>query len=247
MRFLRLLLVFALLAASAARAATAPSDGRQLDDLERGIVRDPENLALAADYRQLAIQAGAYDRSIKLFERLSKRRDAGANAFMNLALAYVDRVPASGAIRQVFLGRDAIDALTKSIARQPNDLAYLVRGVINLFFDKAIFHRVDKGVADLEEARRLSAAHPHAAYVVRIYTSLGDGYFRLDQPQKAREIWRAGQQAFPSDEGLRRRLNASDADARGIIAHVLDADVRVDTSLRDFLGNTVQTIATARE
>jgi len=67
-------------------------------------VRDPENLVPAAAYRLRVIETGAYDRSIKLFEQLAKRRESNANAFLNLAFAYIDRVPASSALRQVFLG-----------------------------------------------------------------------------------------------------------------------------------------------
>ena len=213
--------------------SSAISVSRPLEELEGKLERDPESLTLGAEYRRQIIAAGAYDRSIKLFERLSKRPQAGANAFLNLAFAYVDRVPAASAIRQVFLGRDAIGALTKSISIRPTALAYLVRGLVNLYYDKAVFHRTDKGVADLEEARRWSSTDPRAPYAVRIFVALGDGYWRLDQPIRARQVWREGLVRFPADDRLRDRLDGSDDAVRRMIAHALDADVRVDTSLRD--------------
>lgn len=208
--------------------------GYALDVLERRVQSDPESLQVAAEYRQQVIAASAYDRAISLFERLSKRPGAGAHAFVNLALAYVDKVPVSGSIRQALLGRDAIRALSRSIELAPSELAFFVRGLINLYYDRAIFHRTEKGVADLEEARRLTvAAHPNASYMPRILQTLGDGYFRLDQRDKARQTWRDGLALAPDSEPLRQRLAASDEGARSVVAQALNADVRVDTSLHE--------------
>jgi tetratricopeptide (TPR) repeat protein len=215
-------------------AADVAEAGHALDVLERRVQNEPESLQIAAEYRQHVIAAGAYDRAIALFERLSKRPGAGAHAFVNLALAYVDKVPVSGSIRQALLGRDAIRALSRSIELAPSELAFFVRGLINLYYDRAIFHRTEKGVADLEEARRLTVAvHANASYMPRILQTLGDGYFRLDQRDKARQTWRDGLVLAPDNEPLRRRLAASDEGARGIIAQALSADVRVDTSLHE--------------
>lgn len=221
----------------AAGPAPAPSEpattNRLLDELEARLVQDPASLRVGAEYRLLVIETGRYERSIKLFERLSKDSRGGANRFLNLALANVDKVPVSGVIRQALLGRDAIDATTRAIAIEPTDIAYLIRGLVNLFYDRAIFHRTDKGVADLEEARRLAAAHPHMPHVARIFAALGDGYWRLKRPDKAREMWREGLAGFPDAESLRVRLNARDDQLAGIVEHALDADVRVDTTLRE--------------
>jgi hypothetical protein len=229
-------LSFLLIALTVAGLAGAPSDpatNRLLDDLEARLTRDPASLRLGAEYRQMVIETGRYDRSLKLFERLSKDSRGGANRFLNLALASVDKVPVSGSIRQALLGRDAIDATTRAIAIEPTDIAYLLRGLVNLFYDRAIFHRTDKGVADLEEARRLSLAHPHLPYVARILTALGDGYWRLNRHDKARDVWRDGLAGFPDADGLRARLSARDEQTSAIVEHALDADVRVDTTLRE--------------
>ena len=47
--------------------ATVPATVVQL---EQAVQRDPENLTLAADYRQLVIASGEFDRSIGVFEKL---------------------------------------------------------------------------------------------------------------------------------------------------------------------------------
>src|SRR4029078_9286664 len=100
--------------------------------------------------RQLVIETGRYDRSLKLFERLARDPRAGANGFLNLALANVDKVPVSGTVPPALLGREALNALTRAIAIEPSDLAYLIRGLVNLYYDQFVFHPTDKGVADLE-------------------------------------------------------------------------------------------------
>jgi tetratricopeptide (TPR) repeat protein len=196
---------------------------------------DPENLRVAAEYRQAAIDAGEYDRAITFFDGLAARPGAGPHALLNLGLAYIDKIPAVGAFRRISLGNNATAALTRSLERDPSDLAYLVRGLVNLHFEKGLFHRTPAGVADLEHALRLAAAHADRRYVARIYVSLGDGYWRLKNRDKARATWRDGQSRFPGDARLRLRLSAADGVITDTIAHDLDAGVRVDTSLRDVL------------
>jgi tetratricopeptide (TPR) repeat protein len=234
MSSIRWAVVFVLLAGPTLGADSRSVAAYQpLEAFEQRLSHDPENLRVGAEYRQLVISQGSYDRAIKFLGGLAKQPGAGANAHLNLALAYVDKVPVSGVIRQAYLGRDAISALTRSIAIAPSEVAFFIRGVVNLYYDRAIFHRADKGVADLEEAKRLSAAHPQLEYVSRIFVSLGDGYWRLGQQAKAKQVWKEGIARFPDTELLRTRVNATDEKLHGIIAHAFDADVRVDTSLRE--------------
>src|SRR5207302_742842 len=136
--------VLALLACAAVQSSETPVAAR-LTDLERAIAADLENLALAADYRQLTIAAGQFDRSIDFLDKLAKRKGSGPNVRVSLALAYVDKVPTAGDVRRLYLGRDAMNALTASIAQRPCVLAYYMRGLINLYYNRFIFHRADKG------------------------------------------------------------------------------------------------------
>lgn len=208
--------------------------------LESRVAADPENLRVAADYRQAAIAAGDYSRAIAFLDDLTRRPGAGPHAFLNLGLAYIDRIPAVGAFKRISLGNDATKALTRSIEREPTDVAYLIRGIVNLHFEKGWFHRTPEGVADLEHALQLATGRSADAsrasvkpYVARIYTALGDGYWQLKNRDKARATWREGQAMFPGDERLRIRTSATDRAIADTIAHDLDAGVRVDTSLRD--------------
>jgi tetratricopeptide (TPR) repeat protein len=204
-------------------------------NLERSIQGDPENLPLAASYRALAIEAAQFDRSIDFLEKIAKRKGSGPNIYISLALAYVDKVPPAGDIRRLFLGRDAMSALTKSIEQRPCALAYYLRGVINLYYNRRIFNRTDKGVADLERALAMTTAHSPPALIARIYTSLGDGNFKLGNLAKARELWSTGAAKSPDDPALRRRLDNQGQELEWAVGQALAAERRADTSLRGLL------------
>jgi tetratricopeptide (TPR) repeat protein len=246
MTFLLALLIGAAALADPAASTTEPAAAnRRLDGFETRLLQEPGNLRVAAEYRQLVIETGRYDRGIKLFERLAHDPRGGANRFLNLALANVDKVPVSGSVRRALLGRDALDALTHAIAIEPTDLAYLIRGLVNLYYDQFVFHRTDKAVADLEVARKLASVHPQVAYMPRILVALGDGYWRLHQHDKARDVWGEGLAAWPDTDGFRVRLNATDAEIPDIIERALDAGVRVDTTLRELFPDLTPTASKA--
>src|SRR5665213_2989893 len=221
-------LLVALLIAVAADLVPLPA-------LETRLMADAENLRAGSEYRQAIIAAGEFDRAIRFFDGLAMRPGAGPHAFLNLGLAYLDKIPAAGAFRLISLGNNATRALTRSIELEPTDVAYLIRGLVNLCFEKGPFHRTPDGVADLEAALRLAEPHHERPYVARIYIALGDGYWRLKNPAKAREVWRDGQIRFPANDRLRSRLTSADAALTGMLARELDASVRVDTSLTDVL------------
>jgi tetratricopeptide (TPR) repeat protein len=220
---------------ASATVADAGSDSRTTVELERALQNDPENLLLAADFRQLAIAARDFDRPIGVLEKLAKRKGSGPNVQISLALAYVDKVPTSGDIRRLYLGRDAIGALTRAIAQQPTPLAYYVRGLINLYYNNFIFHRVPRGIADLEQALAMTTAASPPALMLRVRTALGDGYFRLGNAAKARDVWSAAQKQFPADAGLKNRLEKQGTELEDIITTALTASTRVDTTLADLL------------
>jgi tetratricopeptide (TPR) repeat protein len=220
---------------AAATVADAGSDMRSLVEIERAVQSDPENLQLAADYRQQAIPARDFDRPIGVLEKLAKQKGSGPNVQISLALAYVDKVPTSGDIRRLYLGRDAIGALTRAIAQQPTPLAYYVRGLINLYYNNFIFRRVPQGIADLEQALAMTTAASPPALILRVRTALGDGYFRLGNAAKARDEWSAAQKQFPADAGLKNRLEKQGTELEDLVTTALTASTRVDTSLGDLL------------
>jgi tetratricopeptide (TPR) repeat protein len=206
-----------------------------LGALEARLAAGPENLKAGAEYRQAAIAESAYDRAIAFLERLSTQPNAGPHVYLNLALAYVDKIPTVSAFRRISIGNKATKAVTRSIELRPSEVSYAVRGMVNLRFEKGFYHRTPQGVADLEEARRLSASHSRTPYVARIYVALGDGYWRLKNRTKAREVWQEGAGLFPADAQLRQRVTSPDSAVTATIDRTLDPGARVDTSLREVL------------
>jgi len=206
-----------------------------LNDLEQAVQRDPENLKVAAEYRQLVIASGDFDRSIDALEKLAKRKGSGPNIYISLALAYVDKVPSSGDIRRLYLGRDAVGAATKSIERQPSVMAYYIRGLVNLYYNNFIFRRISRGIADLQQALTLVTPETPRPLVARVYASIGDGYWRLEDRANAREVWARGAEACPRDAGLQARLSSDERHVADTVSAALYAGTRVDTTLRDLV------------
>lgn len=231
MRGLPLALVIVAAGATPCAAANDAACNR-CAALEQRLTSEPENLAIAAEYRQLAIEANDVNRPIRFFERLAKR-SPGPNVYISLALAYVDKVPTSGDLRRLYLGRDAMAAATKSIERRPSVLAYYIRGLVNLYYNNFIFKRIPHGLADLQQALALVTSETPAALAARVYVSLGDGHWRIDERPKAREWWRRGLERYPADEVLKARLSADNEAVRRQVTEALYAGTRVDTSLRE--------------
>lgn len=218
----------AVLAAFVSLGAQAPT----LDALERAVAEGPEYLRLAADYRQMVVAAGKFDRAINFLQTLANRKGSGPNIKISLALAYVDKVPTAGEIRRLYLGRSAMNTLTKSIEQRPSALAYYVRGVINLYYNNFIFHRAPRGIDDLQKALSLVTPETPPVLAWRVWASLGDGYWRIEQTDKAREAWKKGLALFPDAPELNRRTSGDDGVVERIVHDALDPDTRVDSSLR---------------
>lgn len=233
MRLLALMCVVLAIAAPIIRAED-PIAGR-LVAFERSIDADPENLELAAQYRAVASGAARYDRAIGFLERIAKRKGGGPNAYINLALAYVDKVPAAGDIRRLYLGRDAMSALSKSLVLRPCVFAYYMRGVINLYYNRFIFNRTDKGIADLTAALAIAPPDTPPTLLARVQTSLGDGYFKAGNRAKARDIWTAAAAMFPDEARLKERLTTHGVELEWAVGASLAAERRVDTSLNGLL------------
>ena len=222
------LVMFACVPADSAQEG----DHRGLADLERRLDIDPDNLEAANAYRRTVIQSGEYDRALRFFERLVGTHPRAANAFLNFGFAYVDKIPAAGAITQVILANSALTQFTRAIDIQPSWIALYTRGASYLFWPK-IFGRAALGVADLEQALRMQRSEPKRSYHVRTFIALGDGYWKTDDPQRARAMWQHGLREFPGDRALEARLAADDSALAAIIAQAFDPTKRVDTDLSE--------------
>jgi hypothetical protein len=65
-----------------------------------------------------------------------------------------------------------------------------------------------------------------------VYIALGDGYWKTDQIDKARAIWREGLREFPGNQALTDRLAREGEELEAHINDHLDPNKRVDTDLK---------------
>ena len=209
-----------------------PAAAARLDALEAALAAAPDDLRVANDYRMAIIVAKEYDRAITFFEKLVTSHPNASNAHLNYGFAYVDKIPAAGSITQVILANNALKQFSRSLELKPTWIGYYTRGNSYLFWPK-IFGRTPLGIADLEEALRMQKAGPRHHYHVRVYVALGDGYWIMDDAEKARATWRDGIALFPDSAALKTRLSASADELDALIRTAYDHTRRVDTSLED--------------
>lgn len=212
-------------------AVAAGDDAGALDRFEAALAADPDDLRAADQYRKAVIRTGEYDRGIAFFERLTADHPDSANAWLNYGYAYVDKIPAAGAITQVILASEALSRFSRSIEIERSWLALYTRGNSYLYWPK-IFGRAPLGVADLEEAVAMVRDDPAPKRVwVRSWIALGDGYWKTDRKERARATWREALARFPGDPGLEARLARDDEGVEQYLYDQLDPNRRVDTDL----------------
>jgi len=250
--------IFVSLAVSMAVAAGPPAEDaynaavqalavkdwdKALNLLENALSADPDNLRYGSEYRQAVLQRARtlharegkpddFERSLKFFEQLTANSPTAANAYLNEGFAYVDKIPAAGAITQVILANTALGHFTRSVELRPSWIGYYTRGMSYLFWPK-IFGRAKMGVADLEAALKIQKSGPKKPYHVRAWIALGDGYWKVDDLEKARATWTEGLKEFPGCKALEERLSKRNDDLKALIEDALDPSKRVDTNLKD--------------
>ena len=225
------LLLAAVLVTSAFAGAAQDGNGN-LADLEQRLRADADDLEAANTYRRAVIRTGEHDRAIRFFEQLVAAHPRAANAYLNYGFAYVDKIPAAGAITQVILANSALTQFTRAIELERSWIALYTRGASYLFWPK-IFGRARFGITDLEDALRLQRTQPKRPYHVRTFIALGDGYWKVDDLERARAIWREGVREFPGDATLEARLSADAATVARVVEQAFDPARRVDTDLSE--------------
>lgn len=211
--------------------------------LENAVRNDPESLRNASEYRQAVLKQtiaahpkeglpADFDKEIAFFQKLVGDHPTSSNAYLNFGFAYVDKIAAAGSITQVIMANTALTQFTKSIELKPTWIALYTRGNSYLYWPK-IFGRAGLGVTDLERAYAMQKAEPKKSYHSRVYVSLGDGYWKTENLEKAKAIWREGLTQFPDHQGLKDRLAKQGDDLDTYINNVLDPNKRVDTDLKE--------------
>jgi len=215
--------------------------------LEKALQAEPDNLRYASEYRQAVLarartlhpkegQPADFDRSLKFFDQLTAANPKAASAFLNYGFAYVDKMPAAGAITQVILANTALGHFTRSVEIKPTWIAYYTRGNSYLFWPK-IFGKAKFGVADLEECMKIQKSGPKKPFHLRAFVSLGDGYWKMEDMEKAKAAWAEGLKQFPESAALKARLAKQGDELTTAIEESLDPNRRVDTDLKDLWMN----------
>ena len=204
--------------------------------LEEALNAAPDDLKAGNDYRMAVIPAKAYDRAIAFFQKLVTANPAAANAHLNYGFAYVDKIPAAGAITQVILANNALGEFTKSLEIKPSWIGLYTRGNSYLFWPR-IFNRTNLGLADLTEALKMQKADMKRPHYVRVYLALGDGHWKNDDLVAASNVWREGLVQYPDSPPLKARLSKQGEELRALIEAGYDPAKRVDTSLQDLWSN----------
>jgi tetratricopeptide (TPR) repeat protein len=229
--------------AKAEQAIAAKDYTSAITVLEAALQSDPDNIRAGSDYRQAIIRKSIaghpkegvpvdFDRCIAFYDKLVAANPKASNAYLNLGFCYVDKIPAAGSITQVLLANTSLGHFTKSIEIKPSWIALYTRGNSYLYWP-VLFGKAGLGVADLERAYAMQKQEPQKLYHQRLYISLGDGYWKTDQLEKARAIWKEGQMKFPESKQLQNRLARSGDELKEYIDNQLDPTRRVDTDLHE--------------
>jgi tetratricopeptide (TPR) repeat protein len=204
---------------------------KALGILEQQLKAEPASIKWGSEYRMAIIAAKQHDRAIKFFESLAEASPK-SNAFLNLGFAYVDKIPTAGSISQVLLANTSLGHFTKAVEIEATWIALYTRGNSYLFWPK-IFKRVPLGIADLENALAVQKAGRKRPYHSRVYIALGDGYWKNDEPEKAKRTWTEGAREFPDHAALKSRLTMSPEQLNAAVTDVYDPNKRVDTNLAE--------------
>lgn len=218
--------------ASGLAAREAGELATALDRLETAAAARPESLRYGAEYRQAAIATEEYDRAIAFFEELATRHPDSATVRLNQGYAYVDKIPAAGAVTAVILANTALTHFTEALERDETWLGLYTRGNSYVYWP-AIFGRTKLGIADLERAVELEKQGEPKPFHAHAWSALGDAWWRLEDLEKAREVWREGLERHPGTPYLEERLALEgEALEEYLKAHYALGN-RVETDLRE--------------
>lgn len=224
-----------------AQAAVEASDYEAaLAKFEAAVAAAPDNLKVAAEYRQLVIRTGKYDRALTFFEQQTAKHPRSAHLALSRAFALIDSLPLAGKFSQMRTANAAIDEMTRSLALGESWLVLYSRGDCRIYFPR-LFGKTGPGLADLERAKALvlaqeKAGQPKREYHALTWVALGDGHWRNGDVVKARQSYREGLERYPSDARLKQRLGLEGAALDKFLEKFLTPTERVPTHLRDVYG-----------
>ncbi len=220
-----------------------------LTHLERATHLVPKELKYGNAYRMMCIKFRQIDRGIKFLEKsveeMEKANQDIPELRLNLALAYVDKMPSSdiGIVTQARLSTKSIRQLEDVLAKQPDSWAgTYALGMNHLYWPKALRH-APKSIEAFQRClaiqekviKETGEPKPH---FVRGYLGLGDAYVKDKKFDEARGVWRSAEAHFPDDPHLKQRLALTDDKTLGkFVDKERGLGVVVDTDLTILWGH----------
>jgi hypothetical protein len=80
---------------------------------------------------------------------------------------------------------------------------------------------------------KIAKKEPKQSHHVRAYVALGDGYWKIDDLERAKAVWAEGLREFPDHAPLKMRLSLDGDALKKYIEQSYDFTKRVDTNLRE--------------
>lgn len=210
-----------------------------LSEFEDHLRTRPKKWAHASTYRLKCAMHDEHDRAIRFFESLVAEKPDDRRARIELACAFVDKIPTCGGLAAIVskgtLARKALVQLDQVLAEHPDLwVAYYCRAMDHLHWPRALLHS-DDAAADFRTCIKLQQERYGTAqqdYHLRTYIGLGDALTKDKQYQQARKVWRDALKLFPKAKQLTDRLAVK---GDGVLLAFVEArrslEQPIDTSL----------------
>lgn len=184
----------------------------ELASAEKSLRAEPHRSS-AVRYRILSRKGDDPERSIRFLEGALKDHPRSATLRVELALAYMDRIPDRdlGSVRKGLLSSEALKLLEEVAAIHSSSwgLNYAI-GLIHLNWftkQKHLPHALHAFERCLEIQKGHEKESPQYALA---YQAMGDAYLKdRESPgafPRGRKLWKEGQELFPEDRGLAERM-----------------------------------------
>ena len=185
----------------------------RLSKLEQRLRDRPLTYAPASEYRARCASAGEHDRAIRFLQRLLARHPDDMRLRIELASAYVDKIPTCRGVTQSLcrgsLARKSLGRLDEVIAQDRDSwVALYCRGMNHLHWPRVLRH-ADDAVTDFKRCIRLQGRDPadnSKPHYVRTHIGLGDAHVKAKEYDQAIAAWQEGLERFPYSAELEERL-----------------------------------------
>jgi tetratricopeptide (TPR) repeat protein len=207
-----------------------------LGHLEAAIALDPGSLRYGNEYRKACVKAQECQRAIDFLEKQTAAHPDSAALHLNLAMAYVDKMPTAGLgiVGQGLLSNRSIGELDKVLVKDPKSWpATYGRAMNHLHWPKVLKHAA-RAAADFEACLRLQETIPASGrkpHHLLPYLGLGDAFVKNDQITEARRAWKEAGALFPGDPRLVKRQALGDEELKRFVEDERGLARPIDTDL----------------